>query len=73
MTAAEQTPEAESEFLHLWKAAKDGLPTPGPSLGFLLAAYLRYAGIALPRAAEPDPYGRDARGRAQLALQWHRG
>ncbi len=68
----EQSPEAEQEFHRLWKAAKKEPQGPGPSLGFRMAAALRYAGIALPRAGESDPYGREARSRAIIAWQWHR-
>ena len=68
----EQSLEAETEFLRLLKAAKDQHQGPGPGLGFRLAAALRYAGIALPRGSEPDPYGREARSRALLLGQWHR-
>lgn len=66
----EQSLEAEAEFLRLLHDAKDQRQGPGPGLGFRLAAALRYAGIALPRATEPDPYGRDARNHAQLAWHW---
>lgn len=68
----EQGLEAEAEFLRLLKEAKEQQHGPGPGLGFRLAAALRYAGIALPRASEPDPYGREARSRVLIPWQWHR-
>lgn len=69
----EESTGAEQEFLRLWKAAKEQPQSAGPGLGFRLAAALRYAGVTLPRAGEPDPYGREARSRAVIAWQWHRG
>jgi hypothetical protein len=66
----EHTLAAEAEFLRLYQHARGEPNGAGPSLGFRLAAALRYAGIALPRASEPDPYGREARNHAQTAGRW---
>jgi hypothetical protein len=68
----EDGPRAETEFRRMWQEERAREPVAGPSLGWRLAGALRAAGIALPSAAEPDPYGRLARSRAAAAWQWHR-